>query len=287
MDGPTSLSLCPTQIKMYNLTRINDKWTYVSEEMDDCKTIIICDSQGKGPCKRPAAFTIPDGAVVVSVSGGVLRDVRGILKETRAGRTAKFVVLAGLGCNDLAALRPAEQTPARVAKVVGPRRHGRVILEPGPSSNSQRPRHDPDIRDHARYESILARYAEIYAALKPGQVLVTMTPIARRTPGFVNFQLSLLESRIKRLGDGHHHINTFKSFSIKKKYGKRGGAVYGGKWPAKDSAYQNDGIHLVDSKVQMVLDAVASAVASIEPDERKEQEGKIFDASGAFFSFAF
>ena len=187
MDWAYLSLFCPTQINMFNLTRVNNKWTYVSdEEVEDCKTLIICDSQGQGPCKRPAAFTIPDGAVVVSVSGGVLRDVAEIL-TWRVARSAKFVVLAGLGCNDLSALRPAESTPARVAKVEGPRRHGRVILEPGPSSNSQRPRHDPDIRDHARYESVLARYAEIYSVLRAGQVLITMTPIARRSPGFTNF----------------------------------------------------------------------------------------------------
>ena len=270
-----------------NVSRtLSGKWLYKSGEVDRCETVIICDSQGKGPCQRPGSFVIPDKAVVFAINGGSLRDVREILR-TAPGREARFVVIAGLGTNDLSALGNVEPAPPRVKAMKGPAGARQCVFEAGPSTVEQRPRHDPDIKDHARYESILARYDEIHLALWPNQVLITMTPIARRSKGFINFQLSLLEARIKRISDHHHHINNLQAFVATARKKSRGEAEFGGKWVSKDTKFRGDDVHLVDRQVQMVLDAIDRAIADIRPDKRKKQEGKIFLSSGAHFRYVF
>ena len=116
---------------MSELIRVGERFGRKSAEPDDFKTLILMDSQGKGPCSRPGAFSLPSGAVVFSVNGGGLRCIKAALKQ-RLGASAKYVVVGGMGANDLAALGEEFEAPPRVAAVEGPVGAQHVVLEEEP-----------------------------------------------------------------------------------------------------------------------------------------------------------
>ena len=214
-----------------------------------------------------------------------------------------------MGANDLAALGEEFEAPPRVAAVEGPEGAQRVVLEEEPTTNNQRPRRNPDTGRVTNYEDLLGFYQKAYDALQPGQVLLTLSPIPRPSTGFVNYQLHLLERRVKRVGPRHHHVNLVKAFTAYRKHATKkrkrekarveaaaaeGGAMaaipaleFGGQRVARDTLFTADNVHLTDEGVQMVLEAIDIAIRDIEPDKRKEQEGEILLSNGSHFTYAF
>ena len=268
------------------INRINNKLVYGAGDEEDFETLIFMDSQAKEACKRPGSFGVPPKSVVKAIPGGGVRDVLAFRNEAVFQR-AKFIVLAGIGANDLAAYAPvAELAPPRVIEVRGEwGEAGRELVRGAkPSAVHQRPRSSSSGSGRARYEDILAAYEELYAALGADQILVTMTPIARKSAGFVNFQLSLLESRIRRIGFHHHHVNTLKAFAapVKKRH-----PMFGGRRQTKDTKFANDDVHLTGDCVRLFFESIVKVVDAVKPDVRAEQSGKIVLSPAMFFKFAF
>ena len=267
--------------------RINNKWVQKVGEEEDCEMAIIFDSQAKEACRRPNSFGIPPKAVVFAISGGGVRDALALRNEP-AFRRAKFIVLAGIGANDLAAYAHiAEPAPPRVIEVKDKGAAGHELVRGAqPSAIHQRPRRSPSGHGTVRYEDILTAYEEIYAALRPDQILITMTPIGRKSSGFLNFQLGLLESRVSRIGFHHHHVNTLKAFvSTVKRRCKN--PLFGGKQQSKDTKFSSDDVHLTADSVRLLFEGVRQAVKAIKPAEQAQQSGKIVCSSDMHFKFAF
>ena len=157
--------------------------------------------------------------------------------------------------------------PPRVDHVVGPRGRQRLKFG-GPSVNTQAPK--------GKYSDLLRDLKRVYRQKRPYQKFVTFSPFARRSPGPINYHISLLDSRIESFGPDHFHIKTLSYYSALNQ-GKR--KIYGGKRPTKDTLYDDDSVHLKPAEVDKFLYCLQETrsrlrTGTLTPDRRFTTEPK-------------
>ena len=231
--------------------KFNGKWVKEAGDPRRFTTLVLMDSQGRGPCENPRDYTPMPDALILSISGGTVADIIALMAHPIAAR-AEFIIVGGLGTNDLGRRATPIPAPPRVEYVSGPKGKRRLHFSEGPTTNNQAPRN--------KYSDVVEDLQEVYRRKRNGQKIVTMSPFARRSPGHINFQISLLESRIPQFGPDHHHVNTLKYYTARNQGKKR---VYGGRRPTKDSLFENDDVHLIPYEVDGFLYCVKEVMSRL------------------------
>ena len=184
-----------------------------------------------------------------------MRDVKAMLDRPYV-RHANTIVLAGIGTNDLCRRSATEIAPPQVVGLSAAKPRFQLDLSGGESVTDQEPWHGAeDVSDFLK---------EIASRLTPNQILLTFDPFPRRTDGFCNRQIGLLNSKLVSLSPSHHHVKSINAFtasnwSRKKKSGPHQD-VFGGRRPTQDLFFLPGNIHLKGHALEIFKRAVISAL---------------------------
>ena len=223
---------------------INGVWVREGGDPYNFDTIVIMDSQGRGPCENPQDYLSIPGILVLSISGGTAAHVIRLMSSPLVA-SANFIIIGGLGTNDLGMKTAPTPAPPRVEAVAGPR--GSRQLEFGaPTVDTQAPK--------GKYSDLLRDMKEAYRRKRVGQVFVTFSPFARRSRGPINYHINLFDNRIESFGPDHHHVKTLSYYTARNRGNTK---IYGGKRPSKDTLYEEDNVHLKRSEVDRFMYCIA------------------------------
>ena len=216
---------------------------------DDADTLLFFDSQGNKVIDRPKDYDLPNKCKVIAIPGGGLQEV--LEYSSRPTFTnAKTIILGGIGTNDLSRRGPPRPAPPTVV-AAGP--HPSITFSDRPSTDNQY--HGLSDRQ------MITLYEKVVKAVRGDQLLITTDPIPRRSSGFINKKIEMLQKKIPR-GTKHHHLTCLNALTCKNRFKKKGNrdSVYGGRRPIRSTCFESDGVHLKAESLKNFLRAITRMV---------------------------